>query len=506
MAMKQAGSWGEMIKAIEFEKKNLPWDPSKTNPVERVSIYERKREERKFDPVGMRYTDDNREAMFQTDKSNKMGNVMNTTLNKKKATWDIVAHQGPPRKHESLCKSNEVHPTDRPYNLLNGLDKKDHLSVPFQYNEEMVNHKIKHRKKNYIHIPEDNNMSRKFSIINNEYNDNSTSKRRQEDYDRTKQHVLKQYWATHDYNPIKGKYYDADKEKKYVEQGEIIRKVQGTAYLAKIPPSVLYSEGLSYNILNNSVYDEKRLVATNTVANLALNRMKVIPVEDKLKTYGEMEYTRDDERRLHRPSFKRWQGGIDRGYDVVNNTLYDGNNPAPLPTRPVTMWARVSINDQGGATEGGNAATSQFNQTAPARATYANDVIAMNSGRGLPGGRNLSGGLQLSNQHAQQAASSPMSHSYAEESVLSGGDSMYKGSPNQYQPSSSGYKPTNSVMSGSQAPFQRGYGSRTGTAVPSLDLGKASPKEKVTYTEPKGGGAGMSIPMVRTGGLSGLRD
>jgi len=493
------GSWGEMIRSIEHDKKNLPWDPSKTNPVERVSIYERKREERKFDPVGMRFTDENKEAMFQTDKTDKMKNTSTIALNKKKATWDILAHQGPPRKYEYMCKPNELSGTERAYNLVNGLDTKDHKSVPFQFNEDMINYKIKHRKKNYIHIPVD--MNREFSIINNEYNDHSTTKRMQADYDRTKQHVLKQYWSTHDYNPIKGKYYDTEKEKNYQEQGEILRKVQGTAYLAKIPPSVLYSEGLSYNILNNDVYDAKRLVATNTVANLALNRMKVRPVEDRLKKESEAKHLRDESRKLSRPSFKRWKEQIDRGYDVVTNSLHD-DLPPPVPGRPASMWARISTEDTNTAQETANKQLNprinQLHSTAPAGASYVKDVITMPSGQSATGMRNLSGGLQ-------RQPSSPQHNDIASQgSQLTGGDS-YQLSPNQRSPSS-GHKPFSSIVGASTVPSMSRVGSRQGTAVPSLDLRKASPKEKVTYTEPKGGGGAQPISMVRTGGLSGLRD
>jgi hypothetical protein len=54
--------------------------------------------------------------------------------------------------------------------------------------------------------------------------------------------INRRYWETHDFNPIQGRYYDVDKEERFQEQGMILREAQGSAQLAKIPPSVLYSE------------------------------------------------------------------------------------------------------------------------------------------------------------------------------------------------------------------------------------------------------------------------
>jgi len=35
----EASSWSELVKTIDRDRKQLPWDPNSTKPVERVSLY-----------------------------------------------------------------------------------------------------------------------------------------------------------------------------------------------------------------------------------------------------------------------------------------------------------------------------------------------------------------------------------------------------------------------------------------------------------------------------------
>jgi hypothetical protein len=36
----ESRSWAELVQTIDHERKNLPWDPTKTQPVQRVGMYE----------------------------------------------------------------------------------------------------------------------------------------------------------------------------------------------------------------------------------------------------------------------------------------------------------------------------------------------------------------------------------------------------------------------------------------------------------------------------------
>jgi hypothetical protein len=62
-----------------------------------------------------------------------------------------------------------------------------------------------------------------------------------EEYSKLKSHVLKKFWDTHDYDPIKGQYYSDGKEELYREQKSILSEVYGKSKHLSIPPSSLYN-------------------------------------------------------------------------------------------------------------------------------------------------------------------------------------------------------------------------------------------------------------------------
>ena len=113
---------------------------------------QRKREERKFDPVGQRFTDDGRESQYQREKNDRLSTISRNTIDAKDQKWDILAHKGPPRKYEYML-NHPVETSTRSYNVMNGLDTVDHKAIPFIFNEDIVNHKIKTRKKKFVHVP-----------------------------------------------------------------------------------------------------------------------------------------------------------------------------------------------------------------------------------------------------------------------------------------------------------------------------------------------------------------
>lgn len=51
--------------------------------------------------------------------------------------------------------------------------------------------------------------------------------------------------------------------------------------------------------------------------------------------------TLNDERKLNRISFQRWENSIERGYDPVTNTKLPSSSLIPLSKRPVTVWDKV---------------------------------------------------------------------------------------------------------------------------------------------------------------------
>lgn len=61
------------------------------------------------------------------------------------------------------------------------------------------------------------------------------------------------YSRTHDYNPIAGRYYDDEKERRFIDTRERLEALQGQAQQHRLPPSIRYGEGNEYDIINKKV-------------------------------------------------------------------------------------------------------------------------------------------------------------------------------------------------------------------------------------------------------------
>ena len=123
------------------------------------------------------------------------------------------------------------------------------------------------------------------------------------------------------------------------------------AQLARHPPVVAYSEGQNYNIINNVVSNEERLRAGALKGQVrAMNRMKKTAVEQAAAVVGDDEARMTSDRRLKRITYKSWEGPMQRGYSLVNNTLHGDPDayvylphPAPVPG----TWDRLSVQMEG---------------------------------------------------------------------------------------------------------------------------------------------------------------
>jgi hypothetical protein len=66
---------------------------------------------------------------------------------------------------------------------------------------------------------------------------------------------------------VAGTYYDASKEAEYQRQVRVLEKVHGAGQLARLPPSVSYSEGAAFNIVTQDARDPEKLAAVEGAGN-----------------------------------------------------------------------------------------------------------------------------------------------------------------------------------------------------------------------------------------------
>jgi len=249
---------------------------------------------------------------------------------------------------------------------------------------------------------------------------------------------IDRYWKGRDMNPVLQTYYKDDKEEKYQQQREALSRLHGGAKSRRLPLSIRYSEGASYDIVNHTEGDDpEKLKTALTMQIRTQNRQKKAKIEAELKDRGEALYGIMDARKLSRVSYARYSAQLERGYDPLKVELSAPLAGAvPRPSRPMTSWESLA-----------------------------------------PGGRNNGPGPASAMDSARGSARLPLTSGRNNDSDLGGG-----------------------MSSARSQPFNSARGS--GRGVPSLDLTKTDFGQKVTYSEPTaisptGGNVKMS---VRTGG------
>lgn len=450
MSGKEPKSWGEALRNYESSKKSLSWEPNEVQQVQKLNCFERRTLERELDPILMQFRDPKKEKDFSE--------TLQATVDRKKTKgqagqdFNIINHKGPPRKNVFI--GTQKSRDQREWNLLSHFPEKLHKKAPLEFNEELQILCTKRRS-----ILDDLNVSRgrEFNILSNKFNENDTS-RRLEDHMKTQDHLRNEYERTRIYDPIKVQAYDIDKEKDWqLEHKEKLAKKRALQE-ERIPQTTKFAEGNTYNILTTEVTNADRLMQK---PNRTLNRYKGRAEKvNASKIAGDERATIQENRRMNRVSYDRWEKTIDRGYDFVFGGPVELN---PLPKPQPSIWDRLHTDVQIPQTSGTNR-TKSFRTKDLSNANPSSDyehepqhLTAQPSGSAsdLPSGRSNSNTMKMS-------------------------------------------KSMPTVYSNQKAP-ESSQATRRENRVPQLDLG-ACPSSPVSYTVPKNSLPGQPITMVRTGG------
>ena len=356
-----ASSWREMVRAIEAEKRSLPWQPQDVPPLVRVTMLERKTKERELDPVLMQYINPQKERVFAETNMTRTHTLPLERLETiKKTQFNIVSHQGGPTQTSSLNHSNSSSSSSsnskspsRGYHLFSHLPPKEHVECPMQYNEKyMTTHA---HAKTRAYEPQRGRIPREFDLISNNFCTNHEERVREE-HETMKEAMVKKYWATHKFDVLRQEYYDDAAEEAHVQMQQLATQTHGKDQVARLPKSTKYSEGRAYDILNHEVKDADLIKIALRKGDLERNRLtKFKKLPEQQTAQGVAEFDRWAERKLNRVSFKRWESEAERGFDFVLTTK-NKEGREPLPKRPPSVWKR--INNDVGVSSGGDGSSS----------------------------------------------------------------------------------------------------------------------------------------------------
>jgi hypothetical protein len=256
--------WLGEVKKYEKEKKTLAW--GYTEKPKRVSYKEMKEKELIYNPVLQIYRDHDKESNLRVN--DKINMIETLAKNKDNAlrieqTFDIInlndklkglegkIEAYPTKKNEKLgpnsnykTNSNFV---ERDYNILSGITVDKHSFLKPQ--DRKKNSDTQAEKKVFTRL----NNYRDYDIISNKYKENDEEKKRA-DLKISRYNSAKIFNIRNTYDPIKGKYYDDDREKNYMKTQQENIKTWG-----KLNKRII-GEGDLYNPINMSIVDDKQLL------------------------------------------------------------------------------------------------------------------------------------------------------------------------------------------------------------------------------------------------------
>lgn len=314
------GSWGSHLRNYKQNKSKLPWAQDAQAPREVITRYQKAREEREFDPILQSLRDGGAEATrYSCEKEVQESNVANakTKAGRYSQTFNIVNNESKLPLPEPHFAARKLPPNTRlKYNILSneGFDK-HHFDHP----------------DNRPEVPDQANGStmkrasrRDFSVISNKYI-NSHEDKTHTDHLAQREIAAYRFWQTHDYNPLRAKYYDKEKESAFQRERREYQVDLKESQNGKLPPSMRESEGRMVDIVNFSVKDEQAFHEKKAKEeSLLASRGQATDYESNNKARASERYVRDEARQLNRVADQRFASTRKVGYDIVTNESFRG--------------------------------------------------------------------------------------------------------------------------------------------------------------------------------------
>jgi hypothetical protein len=229
------------------------------------------------------------------------------------------------------------------YNILSGLDFADHHYLPPEKRPAKPEPKPRKYKINTVEY-------RDYNIINNRYFEDHEAKA-QMDKESYRQEAAREYWKTHDFDPVKCTFVDPEKEEKFHEERKEKAKIHGLGQIERLPHGIKYSEGALYQPIGMKVVDKKRLEEIDIKEKNSKKRFEVR--YDVEKDYLVRDINSQDLKKsasLNRISHQRFLETANRGFNIISHAPFQGLGAEelrlPLTQQRRSVWDRAVSDTQ----------------------------------------------------------------------------------------------------------------------------------------------------------------
>ena len=331
-------TWSEHLRQYKMQKSRVPWAQEDQKATVVITRFQKAREERQFDPILQRLRDPSAERTRYACEGQLRSTMVQGAQEKQarySQTFNIISNASHIPLPEPSFASRNLPPNTRlKYNILSneGFDK-HHYAAPEDRPEN------KEETKEFKKLAK----RRDFDVLSNKYITDHAQKAKT-DHMAAREMAAYSFWQTHDYDPLRAKYYDREKETAFKgERSKYLKDLRET-WRDKLPPSMRQCEGNLVNIVNFSVKDKEGNEAFLQKQNAKASSKVANEFELDNKSRADANFVLNAERQLNRVANERFAKDRRIGYDLITNERLKGKGAkksAPLRTRATpSVWKR----------------------------------------------------------------------------------------------------------------------------------------------------------------------
>lgn len=217
-------------------------------------------------------------------------------------------------------------------------------------------------------------MERDFDVVTGRYLADHEAKAARDD-DIARRRAADRWWQTRDFDPVRQRYYDADKDSKAAEAEAASQQRRGAAKASALPPAERLRETAGYDVVGHRVIDEERMREIDAKIHRPLVKPLRQATEARLTKEGVAAAELAAERSVRRAGLKNARDLPDRRpFDVLTGAPLRGVDAADAHGEETRSLFRSVAALEGQAGRAG--------REAGAPASTASAVWAQRSGTG----------------------------------------------------------------------------------------------------------------------------
>ena len=293
-------NWSSQIKNYDFNRTHLPWDKSPIPP--RVTTKMMKQNDNCFDLILQKYNDKQYEnSLNQKEKKELISTIIKNQDKQLKVeqTFNIINlqdrlkgfenHPDYPKQKDLINKRKKINYDIKNYNIISNLP----LTVHHYDKPENRPKLVENEKKNVVKKSKQylfGNQQRDYDIISAKYKCYNDEKV-QLDKELSKLNTAKIFYKNNDYNPIKGAFFNQEKEESYQKMLEEKNKNWGKEKFEKMPKCAKGRSDI-YDLISLKVVDKKGF---NKMVTDERNKKKRYELRNDMdKYYHELDLKKQD--------------------------------------------------------------------------------------------------------------------------------------------------------------------------------------------------------------------